>query len=198
MSNTHITIVPDQQALLNVERDHPNASNAEKFRLAQVDTLIRQCGGHMRKRGEHGKRKGDGSQKLNARRLKMSDHTMEEPDHHRGGVWRMTKRKDTLDSRQAVIQVGDGRGFIVEPVASDPGPINRRVVVTGAHCLPHLPPAHTFSYLEEKTYQKLLGLLDQEPTVWAEFLFVDPVADIAGSVVRTIRNSTSRRRPMTN
>jgi hypothetical protein len=34
-------------------------------------------------------------------------------------------------------------------------------------------------YLEEKTYRALLGPLDSEPTVWAECLFADPIADIA-------------------
>jgi DNA gyrase inhibitor GyrI len=49
-------IVPDQQAFLNVERDHPKASDAEKFRLAQADTLLRQCG-YVRRKGGYGKKK---------------------------------------------------------------------------------------------------------------------------------------------
>jgi hypothetical protein len=79
---------------------------------------------------------------------------------------------------QAVLRVGDGRGFVVEHR-------RQRVVITAAHCLPHdadgrliLPPAHPFSYLQEKTWM-LLGPLGAEPTVLAECLFVDPVADIA-------------------
>jgi hypothetical protein len=39
-----------------------------------------------------------------------------------------------------------------------------------------LPPPHLAMYLLEKTYQALLGELGKdEPTVWAECLFVDPV-----------------------
>jgi hypothetical protein len=53
-------------------------------------------------------------------------------------------------------------------------------VVTAAHCLPVLPPAHPASYTEERTYARLLGPLGKrKPTVFAECLFVDPVADLA-------------------
>ena len=51
--------------------------------------------------------------------------------------------------------------------------------MTGAHCLPHVPPCHGGLYLEERTYPKLLASLGSEPTVWAECLFADPIADIA-------------------
>ena len=44
---------------------------------------------------------------------------------------------------------------------------------------PLAAPAHPFSYTREKTFDNLLGLLAGEPTVWAECLFVDPIADIA-------------------
>jgi hypothetical protein len=54
-----------------------------------------------------------------------------------------------------------------------------RLVVTAAHCLPHFPPCHGASYLEERTYGKLLGPLGDKPTVWAECLCADPIADIA-------------------
>jgi hypothetical protein len=55
-----------------------------------------------------------------------------------------------------------------------------RFVITAGHCLPRLPPCCTFSHYEERTYQRLLGLLDvAKPTVWAECLFVDPIADLA-------------------
>ena len=68
---------------------------------------------------------------------------------------------------RAVLRVGDGRGFAVEH--------NRRgnVVITAGHCLAktaagsQLPPCHTGSFLEERTYERLLGPLDAEPTVWA-------------------------------
>jgi hypothetical protein len=79
---------------------------------------------------------------------------------------------------QAVVKVGDGRGFVVEH--------RGRVVITTSHCLPtdadgrvKLPPSHPMSYLHERTYPKLLGPLGGEPTVWAECFFVDPIADIA-------------------
>jgi hypothetical protein len=80
---------------------------------------------------------------------------------------------------QAVVRVGYGRGFVVEHH-------HNRVVITASHCLPTdsagrliLPPSHPGRYLEEGTYQKLLGPLGGEPTVWAECLFADPIADIA-------------------
>ena len=52
-------------------------------------------------------------------------------------------------------------------------------MITAAHCLPHLPPAHPASYTEERTYRSILGPLGGEPTVFAECLFVDPIADLA-------------------
>jgi hypothetical protein len=94
----------------------------------------------------------------------------------------------------AVIKVGDGRGFVIEQRISTAvlkskltGRIRlrpfveRRLVVTAAHCLPHFPPCHGASLLEERTYGLLLGTLDapKRRKVWAECLFVDPVADIA-------------------
>jgi hypothetical protein len=55
-----------------------------------------------------------------------------------------------------------------------------QVVVTGAHCLPRLPEPCSARFTEEVTYQRILGgLLDREPIVSAECLFVDPIADIA-------------------
>jgi hypothetical protein len=81
--------------------------------------------------------------------------------------------------KSAVITVGDGRGFVVEHGY-------KRFVVTAAHCLQrgnppehYLPPAHGASYLQERTYPNLLAPLGEEPAVWAECVFVDPVADIA-------------------
>ena len=80
----------------------------------------------------------------------------------------------------AVIRVGDGRGFIVKDAGrARLGWRNERIVITAAHCLPFLPPCHAFSYLEDRTYKALLGPLGQEPTVWAECLFADLIADIA-------------------
>ena len=74
---------------------------------------------------------------------------------------------------RAVVRVGDGRGFVVE--AADSG----RLVITGSHCLPNLPPCASAAYFDERTYPDLIGKLGEEPTVWAECLFVDPVSDIA-------------------
>jgi hypothetical protein len=70
--------------------------------------------------------------------------------------------------KSAVLSVGDGRGFCVKAQGE-------RIVVTAAHCLPSFPPCH----LQERTYPKLLAPLGSEPTVWAECLFADPIADIA-------------------
>jgi hypothetical protein len=42
-----------------------------------------------------------------------------------------------------------------------------------------LPPPHGFSYTEERTYQDLLATLGEQPSVWCQCLFVDPIADIA-------------------
>ena len=68
--------------------------------------------------------------------------------------------------------MGAGRGFVVEGG-------HNGFVITAAHCLPLLPPCASFSSLEERTYQSLLGQLGKEPTIWAECLFADPIGDIA-------------------
>ncbi len=80
----------------------------------------------------------------------------------------------------AVVKVGAaGRGFVVEHG-------RKRLIITAAHCPPadadgrsSCPPPHPFSHIHDRTYPELLGLLGAEPTVWAECLFVNPVADIA-------------------
>jgi S1-C subfamily serine protease len=78
------------------------------------------------------------------------------------------------DRTDAVVSVGKGgRGFIIE---AD----QRRYVITAAHCLRRLPPAHSFAYTKELRYRRLLGPLSaRRRTVWAECVFLDPVADIA-------------------
>jgi hypothetical protein len=73
---------------------------------------------------------------------------------------------------KSFLAVPGGRGFLVEAPCGV-------VVITAAHCLPRLPPAHPASYVEERTYARFLGPLGSKPTVWAECLFVDPIADIA-------------------
>jgi hypothetical protein len=73
---------------------------------------------------------------------------------------------------RSILQVAGGRGFVMQQERG-------RVIITGAHCLPHLPPPHGAAYTEERTYRNLIGSLGNAPTVSAECLFVDPVADIA-------------------
>jgi hypothetical protein len=86
----------------------------------------------------------------------------------------MTRAKAT----NAVLTVGRGRalggGFVVE---CDARGHPMRIVITAAHCLPHLPlcPSDQWGC----TYKALLGPLGQKPTVWAECIFADPVGDIA-------------------
>jgi hypothetical protein len=76
------------------------------------------------------------------------------------------------DRTDAVLRVAKGRGFIVD---AD----QKRYVITAAHCLPKMPPAHAASFPEERTYKRLLGPLGRRPTVWTTCVFADPVADIA-------------------
>jgi len=81
-------------------------------------------------------------------------------------------------AKRAIVKVAGGRGFVVEiprpRVGTEP------VVVTAAHCLPRLPPAHGMSSTQERTYANLVGPLDAlRATVWAECLFVDVIADLA-------------------
>jgi hypothetical protein len=78
---------------------------------------------------------------------------------------------DPYDVTGAVVRVGDGRGFILAHE-------HRRLVITAAHCLPQIPPAMPARYEHECTFP-MLGPLDGEPTIWAECLFVDVVADLA-------------------
>ncbi|MFY9838292.1 MAG: serine protease [Xanthobacteraceae bacterium] len=76
---------------------------------------------------------------------------------------------------QAVIRVNGedaGRGFVVKAG-------HLPVVITAAHCLPHLPPPHLGRFRSEYNYEQLLGPLGGKATVWAECLFVDPMSDVA-------------------
>ena len=81
-----------------------------------------------------------------------------------------------------VLKVGDGRGFIIEHRTTHPRlghELSKRRVVTAAHCLPKLPPAHPAAHWWERTFH-ILGSLDgRKHDVAVECLFVDPVADIA-------------------
>jgi hypothetical protein len=126
-------------------------------------------------------------------------------ESEKGGPMRTIQLPDS----KCVIKVGHGRGFVVERIVhteiaplvrsrsskpekgtimyrSSRGTKNRsvllheRLVITAAHCLPNLPTADPAAFDRERTYLELLGSLkDVEPSVAAECLFVDPVADIA-------------------
>ena len=79
---------------------------------------------------------------------------------------------------RSVVSVDGGRGFVIQTKDK------LRLVVTAAHCLlrggeTYLPPPHGGSYTVQRTYANLLGPFGGERTVWAECLFVDPVADLA-------------------
>ena len=78
---------------------------------------------------------------------------------------------DTL--QKSVVRVGKGRGFAVETKDG------RRFIITAAHCLPKFPPCASISTTSERTYPKLLGAMGTRCSVWAECVFIDPVADIA-------------------
>jgi hypothetical protein len=89
-------------------------------------------------------------------------------------------------AQRAVLRVGDGRGFVVEH-RNHLG-WSERIIITAAHVIAHaalgdgtegLPSCHPARYLNEETYPRLLGPLGSDCTVWAQFLFVDPIADIA-------------------
>lgn len=70
---------------------------------------------------------------------------------------------------KAIFRVGKGRGFKVG-----------EFVITAAHCLPYLPPCGTILDLNDRTYAKLLGQLDDaQTTIWAELTFADPISDLA-------------------
>jgi hypothetical protein len=93
----------------------------------------------------------------------------------------MTERRP---NPSCVLKVGKGRGFIIEHLVKFCCParvfLKHRVVVTAAHCLQELPPAHAMPNYKERLCPELLGSLDGGKTeVWAECLFVDPIADIA-------------------
>lgn len=72
----------------------------------------------------------------------------------------------------AVVQISTGgRGFLVGSRA--------RFVITASHCLPRLPAPDPGAYLAQRTFEALLGPLGASCDVWAECVYVDPVADLA-------------------
>jgi hypothetical protein len=88
-------------------------------------------------------------------------------------------RFDEEGPMTAVVAVtARARGFVME-LANPFNQERHRVVITAAHCLPELPPAHRGSYQHKRTYALLGPLTDKEPTIMAECRYVDPVADIA-------------------
>jgi hypothetical protein len=99
-----------------------------------------------------------------------------------GEIPRTTDRS-LLPEADSVITVDKGRGFIIEHRALfDFGGgfrrLRRKLVVTASHCLPRAPKMPCYSY-QEATYANLLAPVGEEPTVWAECLFFDPVSDLA-------------------
>lgn len=72
----------------------------------------------------------------------------------------------------AVITVGDGRGFLLETGRTP-------IIITAAHCLPHPPAIDPVSLFAASHYSTLLGPLGAPRAVAAECLFFDPIADVA-------------------
>lgn len=94
-----------------------------------------------------------------------------------------TSHCSLLPEADSVITVDKGRGFIIEHRALfDFGGgfrrLRRKLVITASHCLPHAPKMPCYSY-QEATYANLLAPLGEQPSVWAECLFFDPVSDLA-------------------
>jgi hypothetical protein len=87
-----------------------------------------------------------------------------------------------LDDINAVLTVGDGRGFVITHKRHiGRYVVSERCVITAAHCLPGLPVIHGEPGWGnwDTTYQKLLAPLGGKPAVWAECKFVEPVSDLA-------------------
>ena len=104
------------------------------------------------------------------------------------------RKKSNHPSPSCVVKVGDGRGFIIKQRVKTVRPkglreneniklrtyIERRLIVTAGHCLPKLPRANAGGFTSDVTYGNLVGALDGgKNNLWAEVLFVDPVADLA-------------------
>jgi hypothetical protein len=73
--------------------------------------------------------------------------------------------------REHVIQVGNGRGFVLYDENREP------IVVTACHCLPSLPRADRSN--RRCVRDRLIAPLRERPSIAAECLFADPIADIA-------------------
>jgi hypothetical protein len=82
-----------------------------------------------------------------------------------------------FDPQKSLVRVGggNGRGFVVQARER----FQQRYVITAAHCLPRVPGPPGFRNEWEETIGEVLGPLGEEATVWAECVYVDPIADIA-------------------
>jgi hypothetical protein len=80
-------------------------------------------------------------------------------------------------AKQSIITVDAGRGFVIG--CRNHYGCTDSLVVTAAHCLPSLPRPHAGGELSERTYADLLGPIGTNPTVSAECLFADLIADVA-------------------
>jgi hypothetical protein len=83
----------------------------------------------------------------------------------------------------SVLTVDKGRGFIIEhrtlfDFGNGVQRLRRKLVVTASHCLPHPPVMPCYS-CQETSYPNLLAPLGEEPSLWADCLFFDPVSDLA-------------------
>jgi hypothetical protein len=76
-------------------------------------------------------------------------------------------------ANRAIVQVGDGRGFIVSAGET-------RFVITAAHCLPEHPSPHLANGISDLTYPNIIGRLGAtRRTIWAELVVDDVASDIA-------------------
>jgi hypothetical protein len=74
---------------------------------------------------------------------------------------------------RAVVNVGSGRGFIVEVR-------DVRYVISAGHCLPRIPQPTMLSDLDERTYLNIIGRLEGPQDVAGELLFLDVMGDVRG------------------
>jgi hypothetical protein len=80
--------------------------------------------------------------------------------------------------KAAVVQVGSGRGFIVD--AAD----DQRYVITGAHCLPRsrYPFPHLANSVRELAFPRFIGSLGSKRSkhsIWGELCFLSLTDDVA-------------------
>jgi hypothetical protein len=92
----------------------------------------------------------------------------------------MSRSKQAFENaKRAVVQVGDGRGFVVGAGEYD------RYVITAAHCLPRQPKPHLANGVPELTYANLVGpLAKDERTIWAGLVVNNLVDDVADAFIK--------------